>query len=344
MKRAGNYNWLGIVPLLILFSCVGEKHSKIYLQEVNVLGGEKQDDSIVFDDSQVSCVLIHGEPIISEIVDVGMIDNLCYILDVNNAISIVDFSDGTIKAQFKKEGHAKGELISPQCLTTDSTHVYIYDAGKKSIVIYNKNLIFEDDLDIEVAPSSMIKLNTGFLCYNDYSPTVYYINEKGEMECSREMSDKTAEVVTSRKIFTKGPDNKIYIKAEYSDTIFVWDGGDMSPRFVMNYDGRSADGEASINDIWSQGVSFTFDYFLTEQGLLIGYFKNKVLEYAFFDIQQNRCVAYKPSVKGVMPFIPRWQFGNFIFDIENKEVFQHFPHMAEDSNQYCQLVMLKYDL
>ncbi len=330
--------------LLVFYSCTENNTIKNNLQNVHVIHPLKTNGSLFFEDSTINYVRIQGSPSISEILDVGIIDSICYILDANGMISAVDISDGTIIKQLNRKGHAVGEMINPKCITTDSNLIFIFDGGKNEIMLYNKDFQYIDRLKISIDPSSIIKIDDGFLCYDRITSTVYHLNKMGEVAHSHVISDKEVNITTRQQVFKVCSDSEIYVRTEYSDTIFVWNNKKLLPKFILNYNKSNTEKAQSVVEMWKEGTAFTYNYFLTERGLISAYMKDKMLNYILYDMEKEQCFAYKSSKTGKLPLIPKWQFGSLIIGIVDQEVFQTFLDMDEEINKTCQWVILKYSL
>ena len=330
--------------ITVAFSCTYQNSTTGSHQETFTIYPQKTEGDVLFEDSMVSYVRISSNPLISEIIDIGKIDSLCYILDANGVISIVSIFDGSITKQMNRKGRGVGEMINPKCLTTDSTYIYIFDYGTNEIMIYDKNIQYVDKLKLSISPSSIIKTDKGFLCYEEIIPTVYFTDNEGKVVFSQIMSKRAVNITTRQQIFKVGVNKDIYFKAEYSDTIFVWNGNSLIPQYIMDYDKTDAENKYTTLEMWQNGLPFSYSYFFTDKGLLLAFMHNKKIDYSFYNSDLRKCFAYKPSAKGKLPLIPKWQFGNIILGIVEENVFGNFLNMNEDVNKSCQLVLLKYSL
>ena len=330
--------------LQLSYSCRQKNNTDNDYQQLYTVFPEEADSSLFFEDSMVTYIRIPNNPTISQIIDIGIMDSLCFILDNNGAVTSVKHTDGGIVRQFFKKGRSKGEMINPICLTTDSSYIYIFDGGKNEIIIYDRDFHYIDNINLEISPSSILKVSNGFLCYESHIPTVYFVNNEGRINYSREMSNRVTDVTTGQQILSYGPNNEIYIRPEYSDTVFVWNGDEVKPVYVFNYSKKIKVEEFPVIKYWQDGVPFLFNCFFTKQGLLAGCMQNKMLYHIFFDVKSNICYHYVPSKNGILPFTPKWQFGNMILSIEGNEVFDSFLDTNLEINKQCQLVLLKYEL
>ena len=339
IKRA-----LILLLITVAFSCTYKNSTTNSYPETFTIYPQKTEGDVLFVDSMASYVRIPNNHLISEIIDVGIIDSLCYILDTNGVISVVNIFDGSITEQRNRKGRGVGEMITPKCLTTDSAYIYVFDHGTNEIMKYDKNIQYVAKLKLDISPSSIIKINEGFLCYEDIFPTVYFIDNEGKVQFSRVFSNREVNITTRQQIFKVGMKKDIYFKAEYSDTIYLWNGNSLMPQYVMDYDKTDIENKSTILEMWQNGIPFSYSYFFTEKGLLLAFMHNKKLDYSFYNSGLGKCFAYKPSAKGKLPLVPKWQFGNIILGMVEQNVFENFLDMNENVNKSCQLVLLKYSL
>ena len=158
--------------ITVAFSCTYKNSTTNSYPETFTIYPQKTEGDVLFVDSMASYVRISNNNLISEIIDVGIIDSLCYILDTNGVISVVNIFDGAVTGQRNRKGRGVGEMITPKCLTTDSAYIYVFDHGTNEIMKYDKNIQYVANLKLDISPSSIIKINEGFLCYEDIFPTL----------------------------------------------------------------------------------------------------------------------------------------------------------------------------
>lgn len=268
-------------------------------------------------------VLIDTMPIISEMVDIAQISNYCYMLDNNKAISCIDLRDGKIIRQKRQIGHSLQELVQPLALAADSSLVYVYDAGSNKMVKMDSSLSFKGSIDMPYGFERFTKVDGGFLCYSEYRPAVHFITDAGKLIYTHYMANYIVDTSSKSNIFTRDENNNVYIKAEYSDTVFQWANGKCIPKYIFDFGKNSTPKKIKkTSDMWSKHFTFSMDYFVGRDNLIISYLEGREKRYVCYSTSTGKMAGF--SVNGTnIPFIPQWKYKNCYYALVNYEITKY---------------------
>ena len=215
-------------------------------------------------------VPVSGGRFHGEIKDVSIEGNYCFVLDNNNYITCISLAHGDVICQKKSVGHAKGELISPVCMTIDNHLLYVYDRGKQAVCVFDYQLNFVKEIDFDYDLDEIMKCEQGFLCYSEYTQEAFLVDEEATLISTKKLSDLRIDITMKNKIFKKDNRHRIYCKGEYSDTIYVLEKSEFKPLYTVVFnDKNNVKKLESASDLWSHDVKFTLDYFLLQDAHLL---------------------------------------------------------------------------
>lgn len=266
-------------------------------------------------------VLVDSIPVIGEIKDQIQIGNKCYVLDNNKTIFCIDLDNGKMISHKKQIGHSRQELIMPSALSTDSSFIYVYDSGTNRIVVFDKNLSYKDSKKMPCGFESFTKVEGGYLCYSEYRPMIHFITNDGKLVYSRSMADYVVNIGSEGNVFTRDEKNNIYIKAEYSDTIFQWIEGKCVPRYIISLGKKRVPGDIKTSaDMWARHLTFPMDFFVNREGIILSYVEGREKIYICYYKETGEFT--KPSIDLMKnaPFIPQWKTGDCYYTFANKEL------------------------
>jgi hypothetical protein len=255
---------------------------------------------------------------VGDILDVAVVDTICYFVDSNWTICGVNLSSGRICYKYAQHGGAELETICPVCITADKSNVYVYDTGKENILVLSSQLVPEKVIRVPIVnPVSIKKTGNGFLCMSvleDKQALLYYNND-GNMIFMKTLSDIKVSLYENGATIQEGSDGYLYAKAMYSDTIYRWEEPLLEPAYVIDYGSKSISPEMhDIQDIKATEREYTLDFFVFKSGVLSSfeYSSNRHKIFNYFD-NEKKCSksGYVDNIRK-FPFLPRWQFGKMI--------------------------------
>lgn len=326
--------FLSLFIAIFTSCCSDENHS---ISEITIDNFNKSDVVYI---KHAQCSAILNSTMFGEILDVSCNGNNCFILDNNNTISCMDLSNNNILIQKKAQGHSKGELIMPTCITSDTNYLYIYDSGNRSINIYDYSLNFIKKQEFGFYPNEIMKCEQGFLCYSRFKKTVSIIGNDLELINSQQISNINVDISFKNKVFKKDCQGKIYCKGEYSDTIHILEKNKLIPLWRIHYRNNSnVNSFDSATDLLKSSQKCTLDYFPIEKGLIISFLDNNTVR--FVQYRDDECNIISADQK---PFIPKWQSGNLLFGFELGESLKGIIKFDNSKDSCNKMYCLKYKL
>lgn len=266
-------------------------------------------------------VLIDTLPVISEMVDHVQIDNNCYVLDNNKALTCIDMKKGKIIMQKRKIGHSSQEWIQPIALTTDSSWIYLFDAATNKVITMDSNLRFKNSREMPCSFERFTKVEGGFLCYSEYRPAVHFITDSGKQVYTHYLASYTVDMSLKSNIFARDDDNNVYIKAEFSDTIFQWVDKECIPRYILDLGENGVPKDIKkTSDIWAKHSAFSTDFFVGREKLMFSYIEGREKrDICYSNNTGEISIISVDSMKNV-PFIPQWKTGRSFYAIVNPDL------------------------
>lgn len=266
------------------------------------------------------------------IVDVATNQNECYVLDRNNNITKISLTDGSILSTMNRIGHAKGELISPKCICADNQYLYVFDNGRSSIEVFDKNLSYMKRIPAGSFVSEILKIDNGFLCYNRYGQEVSYMDDHGKILYSKQLTESSNRQISyGCKAMKESADHQIYVKGECSDSIFKWNGRTIEPYCHVIYSENSK--RTSENKV------FTVDFLPLNNRIVICYLRG---------IYFNYVLCSRNSIKHIMAknffYTPRWNAGNTHIEIDEIDACEPFINFTKQQKRSSEYLLIKYDM
>lgn len=266
-------------------------------------------------------VVIDTLPIISEMVDIAQIGNNCYVLDNNKAISCIDMKDGKIIKQKRRIGHSLREFVQPIALATDSSLIYVFDAGSNKMVTMDRNLSIKESTAMPCGFERFTKVDGGYLCYSEYHPAVHFITDSGELTYTHSMANYVVDTSLKSNVFASDEDNNVYIKAEFSDTIFQWANGECVPKYILGFGENSVPNNIKkTSDIWAKHFTFSMDFFVEREKLVFSYIEDHVKRYVCYSTKTGYFSNFSVDSINNTPFLPQWKSGSCYYTFANPEI------------------------
>lgn len=337
--------WQKITFILVVVCCSCCNSSKDVKSDTSMVSidvSEQREAQIDSNDVKIkraSVVQLQDNLPIGEILDVALMDSICYFVDTNWSIYGVNISNGRICFKYSRHGGSELETICPCCITTDKNNVYVYDTGKGNILVLSSQLVPKKVIRFFIShPVSIKKTEKGFLCMSieaDKQMVQYFDNDGREVSINK-MSDIRVSLYENVATIQEGADGYFYTKAMYSDTIYRWREPQLEPAYVVDYGLNSDPSEMdNIQDIKATKRECTKDFFVLKSGVLSS-FVNSSNRHVIFNYYNNKERCSKTgSVNKIwtFPFIPRWQFGKRIINFfHSEEIYALKETLKKDAN------------
>ena len=262
---------------------------------------------------------------IGEILDVALVDSICYFVDTSWSIYGVNISNGRTCYKYVRHGGAELETICPYCITADKNNVYVYDTGKENILVLSSQLVPEKVIRFSISnPLSIKKTEKGFLCMSVEAEKqmVRYFDNDGNEISAKKLSDIKVSLYEIGATIQEGADGYFYAKAMYSDTIYRWKEQLLEPVYVVDYGLNSISSEMdNIHDIKATKREYTKDFFILKTGVLSSFVNSSNRQVVFNYYNNNESYSKAGRVNKIckIPFVPRWQFGKRIINVFHSE-------------------------
>lgn len=304
-----------LIPSLLLFFVLSFSSCNRYTEEsvdyLNVVNptGDIQDDSL-WNKMMYKSLRIDSIPFVS-IVDYTVSGSCCFIMGEDGIFLSVDLLSGEILLCKKMKGRARNEFISPSCITSDSSQIYVFDEGKMEIVTLNKDFTYNTSVSVPyLIPSSFIKVDKGFLCYQlGNGAKCYYVNDVGKLKYEKCFDIIEHNIVNNSNVFVKDEKGDVYVKGDYSDTIYVWSINSLKPSYILSYGEKKNDSSIKkSSEIEESTVQYTRRFFVMPNKLLTTYRDGRVERYCLYDKKSAKIKVGKPPKKETIPFNPEKQF------------------------------------
>lgn len=324
--------WKKLTFMFFLGCCCCCNPSKDVKSDTSVVSidvSEQREDEIGSNDIRLaaSVIQLRDSLPIGNILDMALIDSICYFIDSNWNIYGVDLSNGRVCCKYVQHGGAELETLCPVCIAVEGKSVYVYDTGKENVLVLSSQLVPEKIIRISIAnPISIRKTKNGFLCLSliEGKQVIQYYDNDANMSFIKNLSDVKVSLYENGATIQEGTDGYLYVKAMYSDTIFRWKDSMLEPAYVIGYGSKSIPQEMhDIQDIKATEREYTLDYFVFETGVLSS-FVNSSNHHLVFNYYNNEEKHSKTgSVNKILKlFFPRWQFGNKILHAFHPEYIQ----------------------
>ena len=342
MKSNVFLNKLSLILFLgVLFALSCTKTDREYDSPLSVHVPNSQDNVRMGDEIQIESevIFIDTIPVISEIVDMVQVENNCYVLDNNKVLSCIDMREGKIISQKRQIGHSSKEFVQPRALSSDSSLIYVYDSGTNRVVWMDLGLCFKGSIDMPCMFERFTKVEGGYLCYSEYRPTVYFITDAGKLVYAHNMADYIVDMSSKSNVFFKDMEGNVYVKAEYSDTIFQWSNGECIPKYIFDFGQNKVPGNiVNSSEMWTKQLSFSMDFFVEQKQLVFSYVEGRIKRYICYSTKSNSLSNFSgDSIKNI-PFIPQWKDKFFYYALINPEIARF---IIKDINP-SQSMLIKY--
>ena len=290
---------------------------------------------------------------VGEVMDMTILDTICYILDSNRNIYGVVLDKGRLCCQYTQHGGSEYETISPIAVTSDQNHVYVYDTGKSHILVLSPQLEPEKAIRTPfITPFSIKRTEDGFLCFciSDKQEVVF-IGDNGNIVYEKTLSELNMHVYQRHALIQQGADDNLYIKAMYSDTIYKWADSRLEAVYALDYGERSIPkGMNDSRDIENTKREYTLDFFIFQQGVYSSFIErnsNAICNNYYIIDEASSKAGYVRPIHSV-PFLPHWQFGRIILSAVHPDYIAPLKKkINEDANIELRdegLIIFKYTM
>lgn len=286
---------------------------------------EAQIDSNDVKIARASVIQLQDNLPIGEILDVALVDSICYFVDTSWSIYGVNISNGRTCYKYVRHGGAELETICPYCITADKNNVYVYDTGKENILVLSSQLVPKKVIRFSISnPLSIKKTEKGFLCMSIEADKqiVHYFDNDGNEVSFQKVSNVNVSLHDIGATIQEGADGYFYAKAMYSDTIYRWKEPQLEPAYVIDYGLNSRPPEmGNIEDIKATKREYTKDFFVSKSGVLSSFANssNRQVVYNYYNNNESYSKTGRVNKICKIPFIPQWQFGKKIINVFHSE-------------------------
>ena len=331
-----------LIAVVVFFHCSPEDKSADVVNIIVCDASDFTDRNPFLHNVDFSAVKIKSEYALSEIKSMYMADDsLCYAVDYNGALFCIDTDKGDVVAYRRKVGRAKDEVVVPNLITADSTHVYVWDGGKGCILVFDRTFAYQGVIPLSYNPTEFIKVESGFLCYSSgRESSVYLIDMRGEKTYSWKMSNLELNTRSSH-VFSKDCNGDVYFMSEYSDTIYKWDDTHMSPEFCISYESMELQKSTSSDKDLSVG-RYTSTFFVLPNYILFSFYEGKTMRYGLYDMKTSKVCVGDPRLPDSSNFIPFRQGSSVMLTLWDESMLPALIDMDCEENSNVQLLIWKY--
>ncbi len=311
------------ILLLLINSCSYSERNSEALEVIKLSDTLNQTSSNSTLKIESKCIMVDTKQIVSEVKDMVQLNNICYVLDNNKMITCINIKNGNILNQKQQLGHSRQELIMPIALATDSSLLYVYDSGANKVVIFDKNMSYINSKEMPIRFEKFTKVNGGYLCYSEYRPTIHFITDGGKLVYSHSMADYVVDMTFKSNIFARDESKNVYVKAEFSDTIFQWIDGKCIPRFFVDLGKERIPKDIkTTTDIWKKQLSFTMDFFVDRNGLFFSYMNGREKKYVRYLSETKDIIKPSIDMAKKVPFMPQWKAGKDYYAYVSNDILR----------------------
>lgn len=330
---------VAIASVLFFTQCQNDETAKNDVVSIDVANPvDSINNDSFMQKAKYSAVIVKSDYPLSNIKDLCLLnDSLCYIIDTSNALVCVNIETGDIVKFSRKIGRAKDEVVMPNMITTDGgEYVYIVDAGKHCIMVFNPQLEYQYSIPVNGFPDKIIKTEDGFLLYTSgEDASVSLVNTYGREVYSRSFFDADIEGRYSCA-FAKDEKGSVYMMSEYSDTIYKWSGQEMLPVYCLDYS------RLDNSQIDSGEGRRTLRYFVIDDKIVFSFMEGKNVEFGIYDIKTKEVRTGYPNPKDGIYFMPQYQYDCMLIAVLDDDLLSSVLDMSQEDNKDVKLLFWKY--
>ncbi len=317
---------------LFLFACAscGDRDEQDKPMEFHVEHVGRKMQSACVDSIRTLVVTVPMNVPIAHVTDMDVAGGRCFVLDVLNRVFCVDTVQGRVIQSGISLGHAGNEMLSPACLTADDEYVYVYDSMKSQIFVLTHNLQLHHTLDVECDFGTFRKVKGGFACLSlGKEQNFHFLRDDGVVTYSRKLSDIYPGTIFGDHPIQLGGDGSVYVKAVYSNTIYRWDGKELSVAYKFDFGNEGVDetGKETGGQIMKSKRKFLIDYYVTRSHVLASYYgtregddRDAVMQ-CLANVSTHQCVTgWTGYVDGVV-IVPSVQHGKYSYAVAFSDDF-----------------------
>lgn len=349
MGRHCNLSFFAVLILLCVCVSCGNRDEQDGPMEFRVEHVGRKMQSAWVDSIRTMVVTVPMDVPIAHVTDMDVAGGRCFVLDVLNRVFCVDTAQGRVIQCGVSLGHAGNEMLSPACLTADDEHVYVYDSMKSQIFVLTHNLQLHHVLDVGCSFGTFRKVDGGFACLSlGKEQSFHFLRDDGVVTYSRKLSDIYPSTIFGDHPIQLGGDGAVYVKAVYSNTIYRWDGKELSVAYKFDFDDGGVDDTQSRTggQVMKSGEKFLIDYYVTRSHVLASYYgtregddKDAVMQCLASRFTRQSVTGWTGYVDGTV-IVPSVQHGRYSYAVAFPDDFS--PCRDKRSELNC-VMLIRYE-
>lgn len=313
---------VSLLSILFLIGCSTTHNNLVSLNCSSVNSNINEND--FWNDIDARMIEIEADMPVQRIKDVCVMDSLLYILTTDKSIICVNTENGNKIREIQRIGHAKNEMIKPAGIAADENFLYVHDTGMRQFQVLDKDMNFVKNIPVKGFFDTFVKCKEGFLCglaVNGTKVTMY--DNDGEMKYEQQISSMnygSSNFHSGFNIFVKDPFGDVYAKADFSDSLYVWDGNELCLKYEIDLGEKHSN--KTSTELWNIDNSATLGYFMFSNHVIFTTKIGRTIKYHLYDFKGNNHFVGIPVRINDIPFYPKYQNGNMLFNVLPKCEFK----------------------
>lgn len=259
---------------------------------------------------------------VSDVKDVSMDGEVCYVLDVQSVLTAFSLRDGHIVAQSRPVGRGGGEYISPMAIDAWHDTLYVADAGKRAIVCYDSTLCAIGELPMDDVALDFARVGDEFMMLSlseEQRLRLSLVDDRGRtVETGPEgrlEADMTSSVCDC---IVRDAQGDVFVKIPLEETIYRLEGDGFVPRWEISYRGeRTSEDFGNGTAMLHSDTHRTSCFFVRGGDLLISFANKGKLCFSYIgEGGETPATGIVPAHGDDIAFCPRWQSGNTLLSVE----------------------------